>query len=49
MGIRNAEKLREMLGIPEDQHVMSVIAVGKRAAEPQKPERNNTEDIVKMF
>ncbi len=49
MGIRNAEKLREMLGIPEDQHVMSVIAVGKRAAEPQKPERKNTEDIVKMF
>ncbi len=49
MGIRNAEKLCEMLGIPEDQHVMSVIAVGKRAAEPQKPERKNTEDIVKMF
>ena len=49
MGIRDAEKLREMLGIPEDQHVMSVIAVGKRAAEPQKPERKNTEDIVKMF
>ena len=49
MGIRDAEKLCEMLGIPEDQHVMSVIAVGKRAAEPQKPERKNTEDIVKMF
>ncbi len=49
MGIRDAEKLREMLGIPEDQHVMSVIAVGKRADEPQKPERKNTEDIVKMF
>ena len=49
MGIRDAEKLHKMLGIPEDQHVMSVIAVGKRAAEPQKPARKNTEDIVKMF
>ena len=49
MGIRDAEKLHKMLGIPEDQHVMSVIAVGKRVAEPQKPARKNTEDIVKMF
>lgn len=49
MGIRDSEKLHEMLGIPEDQHVMSVIAVGKRAAEPQKPARKNPEDIVAMF
>lgn len=49
MGIRNADKLHEMLNIPEDQHVMSVIAVGKRAAEPQKPARKNPEDIVAMF
>lgn len=49
MGIRDADKLHEMLGIPEDQNVMSVIAIGKGAAEPQKPERKNTEDIVKMF
>ncbi|MGN1304424.1 MAG: nitroreductase family protein [Oscillospiraceae bacterium] len=49
MGLRNADKLHEMLGIPEDQHIMSVISLGKRAAEPQKPERKNLEDIVKMF
>ena len=49
MGLRDSAKLREILGIPEDQHVMSVIAVGKRAAEPEKPVRKNFEDIVKMF
>lgn len=49
MGLRNSDKLRELLGIPEEQHVMSVIAVGKRAVEPEKPVRKNFEDIVKMF
>lgn len=49
MGIRDADKLHETLNIPEDQHVVSVIAVGKRAAEPQKPARKAVEDIVKVF
>lgn len=49
MGLRDAAKLHELLGIPEDQNIMSVISLGKRAAEPKKPERKNFEDIVKMF
>lgn len=49
MGLRDERKLRELLGIPEDQNVMSVIALGKRAVEPQKPARKDLEDIVKMF
>ena len=34
MGIRDAEAIRGILGIPENEEVMSVIAVGKRKAEP---------------
>lgn len=49
MGLRDSAKLHELFGIPEEQNVMSVIAVGKRAAEPEKPVRKNFEDIVKMF
>ena len=49
MGLRDSAKLREILGIPDDQHVMSVIAVGKRAIEPEKPVRKDFKDIVKMF
>lgn len=49
MGLRDSAKLHEILGIPEDQNVMSVIAVGKRTADPEKPVRKNFEDIVKMF
>ncbi len=49
MGLRNEAKIREMLCIPEDEKVMSVIAVGKRASQPQKPDRNAVEAIVKFF
>lgn len=49
MGLRDTEKLREMLNIPTEQNIMSVIAVGKRAAEPEKPARRNFDDIVTMF
>ncbi len=49
MGLRNEKELRSILGIPDDEALMSVIAVGKRAADPVKPERKNIDDIVKFF
>ena len=49
MGLRNEQKLREMLSIPDDEIMVSVIAIGKRAVEPQKPQRNNISEIVKIF
>ncbi len=49
MGLRNEALLRSMLSIPETQAIMSVIAVGKRAADPQKPDRAPTDKIVKFF
>ena len=41
MGIRDADAIRRLLNIPENEAIMSVIAVGKREKEsvprPRKP------------
>ena len=49
MGIRNAAALREALGIPDTEEVMSVIAIGKRATEPVARPRKALEETVKFF
>ena len=49
MGIREADALRDILGIPEDDVVMSVIAVGKRAQEPNLRPRKSLEEVTKFF
>ena len=49
MGIRDADKLRELLSIGEDQEVVSVIALGYGAADPQMPKRNMVEEIARFY
>lgn len=49
MGIRDADRLRAELGIPESQHVVSVIALGVAAAEANRPKRKEIGDILKMY
>ena len=49
MGLRDEEKLRSMLSIPEDEIMVSVIAIGKRASEPSKPQRRKLDEILKIF
>lgn len=49
MGIRNSEKLRELLHIPEDQEIVSVIAVGYGALHPEMPVRKPLESIAQFF
>lgn len=49
MGIRDADKLREVLEIPESELVVAVIAVGYAAAPAEKPKRKTPQDIVKVF
>ena len=34
MGIRDSEKIREALNIPENEEIVSVISVGYRAVDP---------------
>lgn len=49
MGIRNSDKLRELLAIPETQEVVAVIAVGCREADPQRPKRKDVKDVAVFF
>lgn len=49
MGIRDAERIRSFLGIPETETIVSVIAVGYPAQTPEKPKRKSPEEIVKFF
>ena len=49
MGMRDADKLRELFAIPENEQVMAVIALGYRAAEPVQPRHRPFDDVVKFF
>ena len=49
IGIRDAQKIREVLSVPKEETIVSVIAVGIPAEEPNRPKRKDTEDIVRFF
>lgn len=49
MGIRDSDKLRTELNIPDSQAVVAVIAVGKRTADPAKPARKELDSVAKFF
>ena len=49
MGIRDADKIRETLHIPEDEEIVSVICVGYRAINPKMPKRKTVEEIAKFY
>lgn len=47
MGIRDGEALKTALDIPNEETVVSVIAVGYPNIEPQMPKRKELIDIIK--
>ena len=49
MGLREADKLREILSIPETETIAAVIAVGKAAEEPTRKPRKSLGEITKFF
>ena len=49
MGMRDSDALRTLLGIPENEVVLPVIAIGYRAADPNKPSRKPLDEVVKFF
>ena len=49
MGIRDAEKLREILHIPDTESVVSVISVGYGDIEVSMPKRKKVEEITHYF
>lgn len=49
MGLRDGEKIREFLSLPEDEQVVSVIAIGHGTSSPEKPERKELSDVLKFI
>ena len=49
MGLYKENKLREFLGIPEGENIVAVIALGKADTDPEMPERNEIEKVLKVF
>lgn len=49
MGLRDADDIKKLLQIPENEAVISVIAVGYGDKEPAMPKRKTVEDIVKYY
>lgn len=46
MGIRDADAIRTLLSIPENEAIMAVIAIGKAAEAPFRPKRRSAEDVL---
>ncbi len=49
MGMRDADKLKEVLHIPENEVVVSVIAVGYSDQAPAMPERKGVDEVAKFL
>ena len=49
MGLREADRIRDILAIPENEEILSVIAIGKPAEEPAMRPRKALEEIAKFF
>lgn len=49
MGIRDAAKISEILEIPENEAVVSVISVGYSDADPERPARKPVEKLAHFF
>ncbi len=49
MGLYKEGKIRELFGIPDEENVVVVIALGKADINPDMPQRQETEDVLKIF
>ena len=43
------EAIRSLFGIPDNEMMMAVIALGYRASEPSRPKRRPLDEIVKFY
>ena len=49
MGMRNADALRALFDIPENEMVLAVIALGYRAQDPSTPTHRPLDEIAKFY
>lgn len=48
LGIRDAEKIKAIMGIPDDETLTAVIALGKAAGDVAKPPRKPIGEVLKV-
>ena len=49
MGMRDANELRSLFSIPNEETIMAVISLGYRAEEPQQPQHRPFDEIVRFY
>ena len=49
LGLRDAAKIKAVLNLPEEESVVSFVAVGHRAKDAVRPKRKALEDIAKFY
>lgn len=49
MGLRDADVIRQLLSIPEEEEIVSVISVGYRDQEPSLRPRKDLSDVTEFF
>ena len=49
MGMRDADKLRSLFNIPENEAIMAVISLGYRKNQPVQPRHKQLDDVVKFY
>lgn len=49
MGIREASKIKDIIHLPDNEKIISVIAVGEPDIEPEMPARKNIDEICKFY
>lgn len=49
MGLYYEDKIREQFSIPDNQKIVTVVAVGHPDVSPEAPDRKPAEDIVKFY
>ena len=49
MGMRDANELRSLLSIPNEETIMAVISLGYRAEEPKQPQHRPLDEIVRFY
>ena len=49
MGMRDADALRGLLNIPEEEEVLAVLSLGYRAEDPARPNRKAVDEIARFF
>lgn len=49
LGLRDAEAIRTLLNIPDDEVVVSVIGIGYRSKDSNRPPRKTVSEIAKFY